>query len=754
MLPFSVSREDGMIQVPQKRPRPVLSCIECRRKKLKCDRSLPCGQCHKAGFAARCTYNKSEGSSSRDRAHQASESEPECDKRPRKTARTTSVIEGNHTRTHSIEHYKLHPVSVVPASDKVGVVEDLQFRVAQLERWLSVLPRSTLDAPDEDDGPRKTRSSPSQGGFFCIKGLRSQYHGPSHKVALLQQFDEAQRFIQRCSTDLSFRSMMKEYRSLHKASTGRRATAETWSYRGTSSALTRLAALLPSRSVCDRLVEVYFNNFETNFRILHAPTFMRDYGTFIENRDFTTALANWFLPQLIVVLGVATSLDESEGLESQVSEALLSATSSCGLVQAWLNGLDWKSRIQISTLRTQTLLLLVIQTRSTRNNDSWNATGMLVRSAMTMGLHREPTEAQSISIFDAEQRRRLWMTIVELDLQASLTSGMPATIGENDFTCSSPANIDDSELFEDMTQRSSSRPLDDWTDSLFQVTLARSLPLRLRAVRLVTNITTNTGQNENLALGRKIEQCLGDLPKVLKCDYVSRDECQKAGRLFGRVMLDTYIRRVLFCLYRPILLQAAKEGTFLETRKTCIQSSLTTLSQQDFFDPEVADLDVVKSRRYWELFHLVCNNDIMQAAFTVCLEIKMMSQSSFLSAIGSSLGDKTSRWTKASLTRTVENVISSLARLSYRSESDLRDPLCLALVLQSVRSNSSDERKDTLMREGAISLIKSCKDYFALGNRSTDQTINGTMKVRRSPYRLCDKIDTDRFIGANADAPS
>ncbi|KAI9699963.1 MAG: hypothetical protein M1836_002497 [Candelina mexicana] len=739
---------DGMIQVPQKRARPVLSCIECRRKKLKCDRSLPCGQCRKAGFAAQCTYNKYEGSLSQNRAQQADGSESEGGERARKTART-SVIEGSNTRTHSIEHYKLHPLSAVPASDKFGVVEDLQFRVAQLERGLSDLRRRrpTLDAPDEDDGPHVlgvTRYSPSQGGFFCIKELRSQYHGPSHKVALLQEFEEAQRFIQKCSTDLSLRSMMKEFHTLHKATTRRRATAETSSFAGTRSALSRLATLLPSRKVSDRLVEIYFKNFETNFRILHAPTFMRDYETFIENRDSTSALVNRFLPQLIAVLGVATSLDESEGLDNRVSEALLSATSSCGLVQDWLNGLDWKNRIQISTLRTQTLLLVVHQTRSTRNDDLWNATGMLVRSAMTMGLHREPTEAQSISIFDAEQRRRLWMTIVELDLQASLTSGMPATIGENDFTCSSPANIDDSELFEDMTQRSSSRPLDVWTDSLFQVTLAESLPLRLRAVRLVTNITTNTGQNEILALGRQIEQCLRDLPKVLRCNYASRDECQKPGLLFGRVMLDTYIRRVLLCLYRPLLLQAAKEGTFLETRKTCIQSSLIILSQQDVFDPEVADLDVVNSKKYWHLFQFVCNNDIIQAAFTVCLEIKMMGQPPFPSVSESSLGNRPSTWTKASLTRTVENVLNCLARMSYRPESDLRDPLCLSLVLQSVRSNSSDERKDNMMREGAISLIKSCKDHLASSNRSIDQTVNGIMSGVTSTALPDLRFDTER----------
>lgn len=41
---------------PPKRPRPVLSCLECRRKKLKCDRLLPCQQCLKGGRSHLCHY--------------------------------------------------------------------------------------------------------------------------------------------------------------------------------------------------------------------------------------------------------------------------------------------------------------------------------------------------------------------------------------------------------------------------------------------------------------------------------------------------------------------------------------------------------------------------------------------------------------------------------------------------------------------------------------------------------------------------
>jgi len=40
----------------QRRRRPPLSCTECRRRKLKCDRSLPCGQCVRSKTAESCVF--------------------------------------------------------------------------------------------------------------------------------------------------------------------------------------------------------------------------------------------------------------------------------------------------------------------------------------------------------------------------------------------------------------------------------------------------------------------------------------------------------------------------------------------------------------------------------------------------------------------------------------------------------------------------------------------------------------------------
>lgn len=46
----------GLPQQAGKRPRPVVSCLSCRRMKLKCNRQLPCDRCTRVGRAAICAY--------------------------------------------------------------------------------------------------------------------------------------------------------------------------------------------------------------------------------------------------------------------------------------------------------------------------------------------------------------------------------------------------------------------------------------------------------------------------------------------------------------------------------------------------------------------------------------------------------------------------------------------------------------------------------------------------------------------------
>lgn len=521
-------------------------------------------------------------------------------------------------------------------------------------------------------------------------------------------------------------------------------------------AFSKMLEILPSRDVCDDLVEIYFSNFEKTLRILHAPTFLTECRHFWTSREAQTSVSSDFLPQLVTVLAIASSLEDRSGQRNRILKKPLFATTFYGLVHAWRDSLDRKRLIELSTLRTQCLLLLARQTVFTQTDEMWNATGILVRSAMTMGLHRDPAEYPDVSIFQGEMRRRLWMTIAEMDLQASLIYGMPTMLRETGFSYVLPANTDDADLVEDMAEYPVSKPVDQWTDSSYQINLARSLPHRLETLNLSGNVTLKADYEKVLRLGTKLEEFLHDIPTTLSVNYSLAEGKCLPGQLFACVMLGVHIRRSLLCLYRPFAMKAAEDRAFHEARRACIQSSLTILSYQDIFQPSIADLEVCNSKKYWDLFHIFCNNDVIQAAFNLCWEIKLMGTSDTPTQnsrivpevpptypqMQSVLADPTAitvTWTSSSLMSTVENILSSLLRRIIEFGSDLKDPFCLSIVIQSVRTSRSEtsERRHKLMHDGAVTVLEACRQHLHKDEIACEQHTNdlsGPVSASIAPY--------------------
>lgn len=79
---------------------------------------------------------------------------------------------------------------------------------------------------------------------------------------------------------------------------------------------------------------------------------------------------------------------------------------------------------------------------------SRNLTGVLVRSAESIGIHREDPDC-GVSPFDVEMRRRLWWNICSVDCRTSEDHGIEPMITENRMEL--PSNLNDTDLHPNMT---------------------------------------------------------------------------------------------------------------------------------------------------------------------------------------------------------------------------------------------------------------------------------------------------------------
>lgn len=167
--------ENGTVKVPQKRPRPVLSCLECRRKKLKCSRTMPCAQCTKIGHGSRCSYNEyPPAGSSVEGVQDVSCSEDGGTARKVIRRKITELHEETGSPSQTSEA-------------KLGIIEDLQSRVERLENLITAHTPNLSHSRDRKpaDSYLTKRRDVSFRGVVRLKDSRTRYHGQNQRVALL-----------------------------------------------------------------------------------------------------------------------------------------------------------------------------------------------------------------------------------------------------------------------------------------------------------------------------------------------------------------------------------------------------------------------------------------------------------------------------------------------------------------------------------------------------------------------------------------
>ncbi|RYP05069.1 hypothetical protein DL765_009964 [Monosporascus sp. GIB2] len=182
----------------------------------------------------------------------------------------------------------------------------------------------------------------------------------------------------------------------------------------------RLARRLKAKS--DRLVQLYLQTFESVFRVLHVPTFKRDY------------------------------------------------------VQYWSNPQATSERLEIQLL-------------------------LVVAIAMATGLHFGPSQLP-VSTFEAEIRRRLWATVLELAVQTSLDSGVhPVISGETLDSCELPSNLDDSQISESTKTMPAPQPTTTLTQNSIQYALMRSLPIQFKIAGTLSRFRAESPYNSTQRMG-------------------------------------------------------------------------------------------------------------------------------------------------------------------------------------------------------------------------------------------------------------
>lgn len=259
----------------------------------------------------------------------------------------------------------------------------------------------------------------------------------------------------------------------------------------------QIIAGLPPRAIVELLVHGYLSTVERTHRLLHGPQFLWQLDRFFAD---PMAVPDGWLAMLLMMMAiacrvaplpsqeVASEMLRAEWQRWKEDQEPVQGLGSCGphsslasgaavdtathsphrvdlrsmAIHQWTDRfLDdaeaclarspWLTAPDITTVQTLAMMALARQLELVTHNDTFQCyvvLGLAVRVATALQFHRSASRLfPGMPKFEAEMRSRVWTTIVLLDLDVALASGMSSV--PYDYDADPPMNVNDSEIAPD-----------------------------------------------------------------------------------------------------------------------------------------------------------------------------------------------------------------------------------------------------------------------------------------------------------------
>lgn len=449
-------------------------------------------------------------------------------------------------------------------------------------------------------------------------------------------------------------------------------------------------ALVPPQEVCDLLVGLYLKMSECTFRVLHIPSFRKEYSEYWNNPGNESTS---FIVKLLLVIAIGTNFNADP-----VSDARLRSLAPQWIyvAQSWLSGPFEKRRLDINGLQVYCLLLIARQINSVGSELVWISVGSLVRMAIQMGYNRDPKCFPKISVLHGEIRRRLWATILEIAVQTAVDSGMLPLVSFDDFDTEPPSNIDDIEI-DDESKSVTPKSMAIFTQTCLQLILFKSLQTRLEIARLINGFRSEPSYEEILRLGSEMTKVCREATNLIQSYESSPQEHRPTA--FHRNLVDLLLRRFLLALHIPFAIKARSDPRFYFSRKMAIDTALAILSSEE--NDDFNRLKVIGGGPFREVPG--------HAAMILCLELVVQ-----LEEEANDTGYKT-QWTKTlrePLIQVVRSMIDLLAKRLLEGENNVQGHLFMSTALGQIEAMERGTSPEQGIFEAAKRSLTECYEVL------------------------------------------
>ncbi|KAH7370091.1 hypothetical protein BKA65DRAFT_602631 [Rhexocercosporidium sp. MPI-PUGE-AT-0058] len=509
-----------------------VSCLFCRRKKLKCDRGAPCSNC-----------------------------------RARKLT-CSSAIDGSAVQSRSTAD----PDPLVESQN----IDELNARVRRLEELL-------LTRKDSfDPSTSQTKFQPPPALTYAEKEQPSDDIELTRAVSWIET--DAFEHTASATDDISILdAKVTESFGSFVFSLTRPRMAPAFKQ--------NLATMLPTRAQGEIMFEYYLDNINWMYHVIHVPTVWKRFDSLYTSIETGQNPDHAHLALIVTLFALSAYFStEASGLYFKHSESMIYSRRWTILAQEALSATNCLAEPSIETLQSLILISQHMMANIGAIATLRTLSATIMHTARTMSLHTLDTarnkrqrENSVVDYVDLEVKRRIWWHIVSTDWLLSFMSGAQCgtyMVHPKQMNVDYPSNVDDDAITPLMTylhfRLRFSTVIREMVDTAWETgSDMDDLPyeLVLEFDKKLNTIATDF-ENSYTAVTKSVSNCsrLGS-PRA---DGKISDA--KSMRLLRQRNMAQFGMHTRFArLHRPYLVRGAQDPRFSYSRMVCLRSARTVI---------------------------------------------------------------------------------------------------------------------------------------------------------------------------------
>lgn len=380
-----------------------------------------------------------------------------------------------------------------------------------------------------------------------------------------------------------------------------------------------LAQYLPPRTLADRLLARLFQAKEPGAVMFHMPTFLKQYEGFWENPAAMTytqlgLLFAMFCSASLYYMRVGEEVPGGLGNPHEIYKTYKAKCAQCLVLDDYTKPGPYKLEA----------LILYFGCEYLGHPDATTSASVIlsiiVRLAMHMGLHRDPRHYPSMSPFEGEMRRRVWVALRDVDILIAFQFGLPGNIHNDLYDTELPRNLHDEDFDQDSKELPPSRPETERTVMLWCIVKGRIVNV-FSAISTAMSARKPATFANIMHLDRQLEEVHNDFPPCLRYRSFSQSVADPVDIIMQRFQLELLYLKSRIVLHRRCMGFARKGKRYEQSRRICLDAATRILRHQYDINVELQlGGRLSHDRSHWFLSSLSTHNFLL-ADMILCIEL-------------------------------------------------------------------------------------------------------------------------------------